>query len=134
MKYELSYDQERDLIVGRVQGKINPALVKAMASKFGELIASSGCLKLLNDLRGAHITRSTFDIYSMPRIVDKQGVPIGCRRALLISEPLEDFKFLETVSLNVGQQVRIFNDPKAALEWLGAGTTPPNKADAGDGK
>ncbi len=134
MKYELSYDQERDLIVGRVDGDIDRVLVNAMASKFAELVASSGCRKLLNDLRGARITHSTFDIYSMPRIVDKQGVPIGCRRALVISEPLEDFKFLETVSVNVGQQVRIFNDPKEALEWLGAGTTPPNKANAGDGK
>jgi len=87
VRYEVAYDQERDLIVGRVEGKIGPALVKAMASELADLVASSGCRKLLNDLRRADITPSAFDVYDMPRIVAKQGVPIVCRRALLVSEP-----------------------------------------------
>lgn len=119
MKYKLSYDQEQDLIVEKVEGEIDPHAVKAMATEFAELVNRSGCRKLLNDLRGAHITSSTFDIYNMPRIVDTQGVPISCRRAFLLSGSSEDFNFLETVSINVGQQVRIFiNDMEAALEWL----------------
>jgi len=118
MKYELSYDQERDLIIGRVEGNIDPAIVKAMASEFAELVSSSGCNKLLNDLRKAGITHSAIDIYSMPRIVDKLGLPIACRRALLVSDASKDFQFLETVSLNVGHQVRIFKDPELAIKWL----------------
>ncbi len=134
MGYELSYNQERDLIVGRVEGKIDPALVKAMASELAELVASSGCRKLLNDLRRADTTPSAFDVYDMPRIVDKQGVPIACRRALLVSEPSGDFAFLETVSVNVGQQVRIFTDLEASLEWLEESKMPPSKSGPGNGK
>jgi len=130
MKYELSYDRERDLIIGRIEGNIDPAIVKAMASEFAELVSSSGCSKLLNDLRNAAITHSALDIYSMPRIVDKLGLPIACRRALLVSDASKDFQFLETVSLNVGQQVRIFKDPESAIKWLEGCMTPPNKPDS----
>ncbi len=118
MKYELSYDKEHDLIVGRVEGDIDPVLVKKMASEFADIIETSGCHKLLNDLRDAKITPSTLDIYNMPRIISKQGVHLACKRALVVPEASDDFRFLETVSVNVGQQVRIFTDPEAAIEWL----------------
>ncbi|MFZ5516169.1 MAG: hypothetical protein ACOY90_05995 [Candidatus Zhuqueibacterota bacterium] len=39
-----------------------------MASEFAELVASTGCRKLLNDLRSACITHSAFDMYRMPDI------------------------------------------------------------------
>ncbi|KAB2888787.1 MAG: hypothetical protein F9K32_15225 [Desulfobulbaceae bacterium] len=129
MKYTLSYDQKRDIIVGRIEGEMVPALVKEMASEFAGLVRSSGCHRLLNDLRGARITPSTFDIYSMPRIVDERELPLTCRRALVISEEAEDFRFLETVSVNYGQQVRIFTDPAAAVEWLTVDKASPGEPD-----
>lgn len=134
MKYTLSYDQKRDIIVGRIEGEMVPALVKEMASEFAGLVRSSGCHRLLNDLRDARITHSTFEIYSMPRIVDEREVPVTCRRALVISEEADDFRFLETVSVNYGQQVRVFSDPETAIEWLMADETHPGKPDSGDGR
>jgi len=131
MGYELSYDQERDLILGKVEGDLNRVLVEEMSHEFAKLTSSSRCFKLLNDLRSANITPSTFDIYAMPRIVEKQGVPFVSRRAILVSELSEEFEFLETVSVNVGQMVRIFNDEQAALEWLNAGEALPDKPDSG---
>lgn len=118
MKYQLSYDKQRDLINGKIEGEIDPDLVEKMASELAALVISTGCHKLLNDLRGAKITHSTLDIYQMPRIVDRHGVLKKCKRALLVSESSEDFEFLETVSLNVGQQVRVFKEPQAAIDWL----------------
>ncbi|MCE9613120.1 MAG: hypothetical protein K8T26_02520 [Lentisphaerae bacterium] len=130
MNYRISYDHERDLIYGSVEGDLDPALVKAMAAEFASIVASTGCRKLLNDLRNARITHSPLDIHSMPRIIDTQGVSLVCRRALLISEPSEDFEFLETVSLNFGQQVRLFYNLEAALEWLKGDTPPPHQPNA----
>lgn len=124
MTYELSYDKERDLIVGSVEGDIDPVLVKAIASELAGLVASTGCRRLLNDLRKARLSGDAFQIYDMPRIVDQQGVPFTCRRALLISGPSEDYRFLETVSVNACQQVRIFDDLASALEWLGVDAAP----------
>lgn len=127
MKYEISYDKERDLIVGRVEGDIDTVLVKEMASEFADMVEASGCHKLLNDLRDADITPSAFDVYSMPRIVNKQGVPLVCKRALVVPEESEKFRFLKTVSVNVGQQVHIFTDPESAIEWLSGDPGSPNR-------
>lgn len=131
MGYKLSHDQERDIIVGRIEGEMVPALVQEMAAEFAGLVRTSGCHRLLNDLRGARLTPSSFDIYSMPRIVDEREVPVTCRRALLIPEEADDFRFLETVSVNYGQHVRVFTDPEAAIEWLLADKAHPGKPDSG---
>lgn len=118
MKYEVSYDKERDLIVGRVEGDLNSALVKEMSSAVAEVVRKTGCCNILNDLRDARIASSAFDVYKMPGIINNQGVPNICKRALIVSEESKGFRFLETVSVNVGQQVRIFTDPESAIEWL----------------
>jgi hypothetical protein len=92
-----------------------------MASELAGLIESTGYCRVLNDLREARLSCSSFGICGMPGIVDKQGVPLGCRRALLVADQSGDFQFLETASANVGQQVSIFTDLATALEWLNEG-------------
>ena len=131
MKYELSYDLSRDLIKGRAEGEIEPSLVKTIASEQADIVKTSGYRKLLNDLRSAQITLSTFDIYNMPRIVDEQGVPLTCKRALLVSKASTDLDFLETVSVNVWQFVRIFSEMDEALEWLNESEASASKQDDG---
>lgn len=118
MKYRPAYDRERDLILGLVEGDVDPDLVRAMSAELAESVKSSGCRKVLNDLRSAHITDSAFNIYSLPRIVKEQGVPIKCKRALVVSEETWHSRFLETVSVNIGRQIRIFKDMDRAVEWL----------------
>lgn len=121
MDYELEYDEERHLILGHVHGVFDTAVVRRMAVDLAEMVREHECFRLLNDLRDATITGSTPDIYEMPRTVRDVGVPVRCRRALIVREPVDDFRFLETTSVNVGQQVRVFTDPDEALEWLTAG-------------
>lgn len=132
MGYELAYDQERDLMVGRVWGNIDETLVKEMAGDLAKLVASSGCHRLLNDLRNARIAHSALEIFGMPRIVDEEGVPVGCRRALVVPAPSEDFRFLETVSVNVYQRVRIFTDMQRAIAWLTGDAGSPDNQKAGE--
>ncbi len=118
MKYDLKYDEERDLIMGQVHGEFDSSVVSKMVSDLGEMIRKYNCFRLLNDLRDATITPETLDIYAMPRAVEKTGEAVQCRRAILVNPPLEDFDFLETVSVNMGHQFKIFTDRDAALEWL----------------
>ena len=118
MKYELLYNEEEDIIFGRVEGDLDKTQLKLMASEFADLVRSTGCTKLLNDLRNANIGLSILDIWDVPRIISKTGVPLTCKRALLIDKPSEEAEFLETVSVNFFQQVRIFIDVSSALNWL----------------
>jgi len=118
MKYELKYDEEKDLITGQIHGEFDSSVVSKMGSDLGEMIRKHNCFRLLNDLRDATITPETLDIYAMPRAVEKTGEAVRCRRAILVNPPLEDFDFLETVSVNMGHQFKIFTDAEVALEWL----------------
>lgn len=118
MKYDVSYDEARHLILGRITGEIDPAFVKTMAREVAALAKRHGCNRLLSDLREATIPSSASAIYSLPRIVDQGGVPPGLRRALIVANASRDFTFLETVALNCGHHIRIFTDPDAALAWL----------------
>lgn len=108
MGYELSYDAEKKIIRGRVLGELNPSLVKNMAVDLEKLGRKHKCPRLLNDLREAVISKSLLDIYSMPRVVEEAGMQKSFRRAIDVNPPVNDYRFLETVSVNEGQEVRVF--------------------------
>ncbi len=118
MGYELDYDAEMKIIRGRVQGELNPLLVQSMAADLAKLGKRHKCTRLLNDLREALISKSLIDVYSLPREVERAGIKGSFRRAIVVNPPLDDFRFFETVSINQGQEVRIFLDPEEALLWL----------------
>ncbi len=128
MNYELKYDEERNLIMGQVHGEFDSRVVAKMVSDLGAMIREHDCYRLLNDLRDAKITPETLDIYGMPRVIEKTREAVRCRRAILVTPPLEDFLFLETASVNMGQQIKIFTDEEAAIEWLqGSKSMTPEK-------
>ena len=128
MKYELSYDEERDLIIGHVHGGFDSSFVAKMASELADLIREHGCYRLLNDLRDARITPSALEIYTMPRNVAKSKEAIKCRRALVVDGSPKDYRFLETVSENLAQQLKIFTDTDTAIDWLMGDEQVPNRA------
>jgi len=130
MKYELKYDEERDLIMGQVHGEFDSSVVVKMVSDLGAMIQEHDCYRLLNNLRDAKITPETLDIYAMPRVVEKTREVVRCRRAILVNPPLEDFLFLETASVNMGHQFKIFTDSDAAIKWLLGSGAAPAKPDA----
>ncbi|MDO9171154.1 MAG: hypothetical protein Q7W29_04905 [bacterium] len=118
MNFELWYDEDQDIIRGRVHGKLDAAVAKGVAGELAPLVRKHGCHRFLNDLREAQVTSSTLDLYSIPRVVKEAGVSGGIKRALVVTEITPDFDFLETTSVNVGNQVKLFTDPEAALAWL----------------
>jgi hypothetical protein len=118
MKYQLSYDRQRELIVARVEGYADAVLVQSMAAELKRQMSSSGCRKLLTDLRSASIARAAFDFHNIPRLVDKLGRPIPCRRALVVTEASEALRSLEALALSAGQAFRVFTELDAALDWL----------------
>ena len=118
MKYQLSYDRQRDLIIARVEGYADAMLVQSMAAELKRLMTSSGCRKLLTDLRAAQVGRAAFDFQNIPRIVDKHGLPAPCRRALVLPEGAVARAPLPGAPADSGQQLRIFTELDAALDWL----------------
>ncbi|MBN1472448.1 MAG: hypothetical protein JW925_11760 [Syntrophaceae bacterium] len=59
------------------------------------------------------------DIYERPKLYKEHGVKLGTKLALIIKpEHSEVYEFLETVCVNQGFLVSIFQDKEKALAWL----------------
>jgi hypothetical protein len=62
----------------------------------------------------------------------QRGVFPSTRFAYVLKQPvLDPTRFGETVAVNRGMSVKVFDSPEDALRWLGI--APANKPDAGDG-
>lgn len=118
MSYRLKFDDKNKIIMGKIIGKMDAGLVKNMVTEVSRLLDEFNCNLVLNDLREAELTGSTFDIYQMPRLEFDTGINFNTKRALLVNEITNDFRFLETASVNFGHQVKIFIDYDKAISWL----------------
>jgi hypothetical protein len=77
-------------------------------------------IKALIDHRNVvSVTGNTTDIYNRPKIFRIIGIILKIRIAEIIKpEHLKHFKFFETVCVNQGYQISIFQDKEKALSWL----------------
>lgn len=71
---------------------------------------------------------STIEIYDLPTYISEAGLDRLCKRALIVSQDFEDYKFFENVSSNHGHLVKVFSDSdefsifrntEEAEEWPG---------------
>lgn len=77
----------------------------------------------LGDYRSAKVNLSTMEIHQLPKVIADLLAPSGIashklKRAFVVAEDLDDFYFFETVTLNSGQQAKIFQNVDEAEKWL----------------
>ena len=118
MAFTIKYDKDKDCILIKIQGELNLSLLQQLASKVSVMIKQVGCNRVLNDLRKAKLEENAIDIYSMPEKARNSGVHMMCKRALVAGRRIHEFKFLETVFLNQGHQVKMFEEVDDAWDWL----------------
>jgi hypothetical protein len=118
MPFTVEYDEERQFVVAVCSGKLDLSIVQTVASEVSRIAARTGCRLILNDLRSAQLTRDAFDVYRIPRVLQEVGIAPTVKRALVVGDRQEEFRFLETVFLNYGNEVRLFTDTPDAEAWL----------------
>ncbi|MBA4394757.1 MAG: hypothetical protein C0407_14500, partial [Desulfobacca sp.] len=91
-----------------------------MAKAITHIMKTNRITKVLIDHRNVvSVTGSVTDIYNRPKLFKIIGVILRIRIAEIIKpEHLEHFKFFETVCVNRGFQISIFQDKEKALSWL----------------
>ena len=128
MSYNVYYDSERDCVFASMEGDIDINEVKEFAQEVVKQTTAHDCRRLLNDLRKANFKLSTIEIYDLPTYISDAGLNRLCKRALIVSQNFEDYKFFENVSSNHGHLLKIFTDSdefsifrkvEKAEEWLG---------------
>ncbi len=122
MGFTVTFDQDKNCILVACSGNLDLPMVQTVATEVSRTIARTGCLLIMNDLRDAHLTDHAVDVYRIPRIMTEIGISPLVKRALVVGDRQEEFRFLETVFVNYGNEVHMFADTADAEAWLfGAG-------------
>lgn len=121
--FTIHYNEEEGIIEARVYRLFDWNLIEEMAPKLGKMVLEKNCDLIFLDFTNSEINMPTLRIYKTP---EKLGLEFGkagvnawrLRRALLIKPGQKDFNFLEDVSINSAQTVRLFTDEGEAKSWL----------------
>jgi len=127
MSFEIKYDGDFSCLMCRMTGKIDLQLIEEFLVKLTPMMKNHKCSRILNDARSAELVLSSVDIYNIPKLFAQSGIDISVKRALVIADLKELHFFLETVSKNRSQNVKIFTDYDEALKWVTADSLVKSK-------
>lgn len=123
MPFSISYNADLAICEIVVTGVYNDPLAEQIRSAAQEIILKHNCIRLIIDCRAAQLQTSTLSLLASPdeikEILSAMEIPsFRLKRAFVVSRDIDDYSFIETVSVNRGLQVRVFQDMKEAVSWL----------------
>ncbi len=118
MSHIIRYNESGHYILLVVTGRFTIADLKHIAPKVAAVSGKKGCFRVLIDMRAAGVDLSFMDVFNGPRFIDEAGISRRTKRALVVPASFAEADFLETVSRNQGQNLKVFRDPEEALDWL----------------
>jgi len=123
MTHTVTFNPALGVIETAAQGNLALQEVKEIISEISQVAIEQDCFLCLSDYREATIEMSTLQIYDIPRILSDIVTSFGFRpskfkRAIIAEKSLIDYQFFESVTLNQGQRIRLFQDIEEAKQWL----------------
>lgn len=126
MPHKIFHDSELDIIQVQYQGELTITAAKELIAQTAAVASEKSCRLVLLDMRQAVVKVSITNLFELPGFMS--GVSANqnlnthlLKRAVIAIRDLPAYHFFETVTLNRGQNVRVFTDPSQAYEWLLAG-------------
>jgi hypothetical protein len=117
MPYTIRYDENLGYITVTVEGQLDSSVFESLASDVAKAVEKYSCRRIFSDLRHARL-KSIVDTYYMPIVMERSGIALSCKRAFVVREITPDFNFFETVFMNQGHQVKMFDHIDKAQQWL----------------
>ncbi|UCH83031.1 MAG: hypothetical protein JSW50_11235 [Candidatus Latescibacterota bacterium] len=118
MEREFEYLEDKEIVIVRATGSYELSAEIDTVKKIASKLKEHNCSRLLIDFRAAHIAAKTMDIFDRPKAYGDHGIERSIRAAIVCKELSNDLRFYETVCLNRGWSVNIFDDYDAGIEWL----------------
>ncbi|NMC83999.1 MAG: hypothetical protein GYA58_01815 [Anaerolineaceae bacterium] len=123
MSIHVFFNEEDQIIESHLDEPFDWSIIERMVPQLSRQILERQCRRILLDFRGANLHLSTFNVYATPQKLaeefKKRGIDIrSLKRALIFMPDDGDYRFLETVSINQAQTLRVFYDEEPAKIWL----------------
>jgi hypothetical protein len=123
MSHSVKYDEDAHLTVVSYYGRVDLSAIREGASEAARIAKEHDCFLVLIDCREAALALSTLDIHGLPKMLSDVLAALGIqihrfKRAIVVSQDIEDFSFFETVTQNRSQNAVMFRDVDEARKWL----------------
>ncbi|NMC86256.1 MAG: hypothetical protein GYA58_13315 [Anaerolineaceae bacterium] len=123
MSIQVFFNEEDQIIESHLDEPFDWSIIERMVPQLSHQILERQCRRILLDFRGANLHLSTFNVYATPQKLAEEFKKLGIdirslKRALIFMPDDGDYRFLETVSINQAQTLRIFFDEEMAKAWL----------------
>ena len=122
MEYTTEFDEAEEICIVRVKGqhkRPEDSLILQQLAR--DIEDEQGYQRFLFDMRQAEIRASNFDTFTTGTVpIDPDRRQTRQRIALVYVCLLAVHKFMETVAVNRGYQLKVFDQMDEALAWLGS--------------
>jgi hypothetical protein len=120
MEYTTEFDEAKEICTVHVTGlhkrPEDSLTLQQLARDIGD---EHGCQRFLFDMTQAEIIAQTIDTYKTGTVpVDSNHKQARQKIALVYAGNLAEHNFMETVAVNRGYQLRVFDKMDKALEWI----------------
>ncbi len=123
MAHKITYNEKLHIIETKGEGIITQSEMKEIFSQILQIAKEKDAALFLSNYLGAKISISVAEYYELPKLFEDTASALGLnarnlKRALVVDKSVHNTDFLETVSFNRGQQLKIFQHVDKAMEWL----------------
>ena len=119
--WRIEFLSKEGIVRATATGDLDLVLVTQKAAETLREADDHAASRFLIDDREAELRLDTVEIYQLPGILERLGLPRTAKLAVVYtvtSPTAADFKFFETVALNQGFHVRLFTVLDEAIDWL----------------
>ena len=118
--HHLTMKVEEGYMTAHASGTRTRVVVSSLVAEIAKAAIENQCGKILIDVRELEGWLGVFDSYNLVTKDFQRLRGKGIVKAAIVDRPLPKSRewFLEIVSHNRGYNLRIFENPEAALEWL----------------
>jgi hypothetical protein len=118
MRFDLSYDEVNDIIIGNLTGNYHAPTFKSFSLEMALIAQKHNCYNLLTNVIKLDIKPTMFETFFIPEITNEAGIQRTVKRAVLLDCTFIDYEFLKTVETNNGHNIKMFETMDKAIEWL----------------
>jgi len=117
-EWKIEHIPEENILFLKSRGQMDVQSANAMVREIAEAAAKYQCLSHLIDHRETIFAFNLSDFYDRPSINEGLGISRRFRTAMIFSELTQNTRFMETVFINRGYNLRHFTDIGEAKAWL----------------